>query len=35
MPTHIFVNYSKQSILRKVQELGNLLKVNVDLSKIV
>jgi len=31
----VYVNYSKQSILRKIQELGNLLKVNVDLSKIV
>ena len=31
----VYVNYSKQSILRKIQELGNLLKVDVSLSKIV
>ena len=31
----IYVNYSKQSILRKIQELGNHLGADVDLSEIV
>jgi len=31
----VYVNYYNQSILRKIQELGNLLKVDVNLSKMV
>lgn len=32
---YIYVNYSKQIILKKIQELGNYLGADVDLSKIV